>query len=173
MRTTEISSGLVRHARLLRVAALIAGAFYLVATVGALMSLGGWGGQFVSATLDPGDLPLRWAAATAAILALLTGAAMLELARMLGQVGRDGVFTREVTRRFRRFALLFLLTAIVRLAMPVLVVAGLSLGQGSDPVRLSFDGGDAVTLLVAALFYLVARLVDEAARLEDDSRSIV
>jgi hypothetical protein len=170
MRTTEISSGLVRHARLLRVAALIAGAFYLVATVGALMSLGGWGGQFVSATLDPGDLPLRWAAATAAILALLTGAAMLELARMLGQVGRDGVFTREVTRRFRRFALLFLLTAIVRLAMPVLVVAGLSLGHS---VRLSFDGGDAVTLLVAALFYLVARLFDEAARLEDDSRSIV
>ena len=173
MRDTANSSGLIRHARLLRWAALLAGGFYLVATVGALLSLGGWGGRFVSATLDPGDLPLRWAAATAAVLALLTGAAMLELARMLGQVGREGVFTREVTRRFRRFALLFLLTAIARLAMPALVVFGLSLAEGSSSMRLTFDGGDAVTLLVAALFYLVARLFDEAARLEDDSRSIV
>lgn len=173
MRNREISSGLIRHARWLRYAALAAGGFYLIATVGALLSLGGWGGRFVSATLDPGDLPIRWAAAAAAVVALLTGAAMLELARMLGQVGREGVFSREVTRRFRRFALLFLLTTITRLAMPALVVLGLSLAEGDGSTRLTFDGGDAVTLLVAALFYLVARLFDEAARLEDDSRSIV
>ena len=173
MHNSEISRGLVRHARLLRCAALAAGALYLVATVGALLSLGGWGGRFVSATLDPGELPIRWAATTAAILALLTGAAMIELARMLGQVGGEGVFTREVTRRFRRFALLFLLTAVIRLAMPALVVSGLSLAEGTGSMRLAFDGGDAATLPAAALFYLVARLFDEAVRLEDDSRSIV
>jgi len=55
-------------------------------------------------------------------------------------------------------------------AMPALVGAAQS---GNGELRMSFDVGDLVTLLVAALFWLVARLFDEAARLEDDSRSIV
>jgi len=165
-----MSISLARHARVLRYAALVAGGLYLVATIAALASLQGWGGQFVAATLDTGGMPLAWGAGAAVVIALLVGAALFELARMLGKLGRERVFPPEATRHFRRFALLFLLASAVRVAMPALVMAAQSDGGA---LRMSFDVGDLVTLLVAALFWLVARLFDEAARLEDDSRSIV
>ena len=173
MRKSEMSTSLARHARLLRYAALAAGAFYMVATLAALLALNGWGGRFVSATLEPGALPPRWAAWTAVVVALLIGAALFELARMLGRVGRDRVFSAGATRHFRRFALLFLLAAIVRVALPAVVMSADAIARADGLLRMSFDAGDLVTLTVAALFWLVARLFDEAARLEDDSRSIV
>lgn len=168
-----MSTNLARHARVLRMAALAAGGFYVAATAAALLSLRGWGGRFVAATLDAGGMPAPWGACTAAAIALLIGAAMFELSRMLARVGRDRVFSPDATRHFRRFALLFLLASLVRAAMPAFVMAMTSMREGSGAVRMTFDGGDVVTLLVAALFWLVARLFDEAARLEDDSRSIV
>jgi len=168
-----MSIQLARHARVLRCAALAAGGFYIAATVAALASLGGWGGRFVAATLQAGDMPLSWAAGTAVAIALLLGAAMFELARMLARVGRERVFPPDATRHFRRFALFFLLATLVRAVMPALAMGVQSVRDGSGALRMTFDGGDAVTLLVAALLWLVARLFDEAARLEDDSRSIV
>jgi len=168
-----MSTSLARHARLLRFAALVAGGFYVVATVAAVLALQGWGGRFVAATLDAGDMPLSWGACTAVVIALLIGAAMFELARMLARVGRERVFAPDATRHFRRFAWFFLLASLVRAAMPPLTMAAASIREGSGALRMTFDGGDLVTLLVAALFWLVARLFDEAARLEDDSRSIV
>jgi len=170
MHKTGMSISLARHARVLRFAALVAGGLYVVATIAALASLQGWGGQFVAATLDTGGMPLAWGACAAVVIALLIGAALLELARMLAKVGRDRVFSPEATRHFRRFALLFLLASLVRVTMPALAGA---MQSGNGALRMSFDVGDLVTLLVAALFWLVARLFDEAARLEDDSRSIV
>ncbi|BDU16430.1 DUF2975 domain-containing protein [Lysobacter auxotrophicus] len=166
-----MSMGLARHARVLRIAALAAGAFYVMATFAAMLSLHGWGGRFVAATLEAGDMPTTWAACTAIAIALLIGAAMFELARMLGRVGRERMFSADATRHFRRFALCFLLATLARAAMPAVAMAAQSIPQGA--LRFRLDGGDLVTLLVAALFWLVARLFDEAARLEDDSRSIV
>lgn len=168
-----MSTSLARHARMLRVAALAAGGLYVAATVAALLSLGGWGGRFVAATLESGDMPAPVAACTAVVIALLIGMAMLELARMLASVGHERVFAPDAPRHFRRFALYFLLASLVRAVMPALVMAVQSVRDGSGALRMTFDGGDLVTLLVAALFWLVARLFDEAARLEDDSRSIV
>lgn len=168
-----MSISLARHARALRFAALAAGALYVVATIAAVLSLHGWGGRFVAATLEAGDMPTGWAAITAVGIAVLVGAALLELARMLAHVGHDRVFPPEATRHFRRFALLFLLASVVRTVAPAFVMAAQSVADDSGVLRMTFDGGDFVTLVVAALFWLVARLLDEAARLEDDSRSIV
>jgi len=168
-----MSISLARHARMLACAALGAGGLYVAATVAALASLRGWGGRFVEATLQSGDMPLAWAAFTAGAIALLLGAAMLELARMLARVGRERVFPPDATRHFRRFALFFLLASVVRAVLPALAMAVQSVRDGSGALRMTFDGGDLVTLLVAALLWLVARLFDEAARLEDDSRSMV
>lgn len=168
-----MSNALARHARVLRFAALVAGGLYVAATIAALASLGGWGGRFVEATLQAGDMPLSWAAATAVAIALLLGAAMFELARMLARVGCERVFPPDAARHFRRFARFFLLATVVRAVMPALAMAVQSVRDGSGALRMSFDGGELVTLLVAALLWLVARLFDEAARLEDDSRSIV
>ena len=165
--------GLVRHARVLRVAVFLSGGLYVVATVAALLSLRGWGGPFVAATLETGDMPLAWGAITAVLIALLIGAALFELARMLARVGKERVFAPDATRHFRRFALFFLLASLLRVAMPAVAMASQSTRGAGGMLRLSLDAGDLVTLVVAALFWLVARLFDEAARLEDDSRSIV
>jgi len=168
-----MSTGLARHARVLRYAALAAGGLYVVATVAAVASMHGWGGRFVEATLEAGDMPGSWAAGAAIAMALLIGAALFELSRMLARVGHERAFSPEATRHFRRFALFFLLATLVRTLMPAVAMAVASVRDGSVALRLGFDGGDLVTLVVAALFWLVARLFDEAARLEDDSRSIV
>jgi len=137
--------------------------------------LGNTGGSAaVAATLFTDGLPRVWAAGIAAVLALITSAALVELARMLGRVRPDALFSATVTCHFRRFAGLLMIAAALRVVLPPMAVlwsAWHSGGTGS--VQLEFSGDDLLALLPAAVFFFVARLFDEAARLEDDHRSIV
>lgn len=173
MRYADIASSLIRFARVLRWAALAAGGFYAAATAAALLTWSGWGSRVVSATLDDAGLPPAWAAGIALLLAVLTGAAMWQLAKMLARVGEGQVFSSEVIARFRSFCLFFLLMLLARSLLPVAASLLLAMQAGSGNIRLVFDGGDIVTLVIAGLLYLVARLFEQAARWEDDSRSIV
>lgn len=173
MRHADNASDVARFARVLRWVSMAAGGFYVASTLVALLAWSGWGSRLVSATLDTAGLPPAWAAGIAALLAALTAAAMWQLAQMLARIGSGQVFSAEVIRRFRSFCLLFLLVLLVRSVLPAAVALLLALQAGAGPVRLAFDGGEIITLVIAALLYLVARLFEHAARWEDDSRSIV
>nr|WP_295376157.1 DUF2975 domain-containing protein [Pseudoxanthomonas sp.] len=172
MNKTENTSALLRHARWLRRGVLASAVACLLVTALALL----WPTPFpgVAATLDEGGLPWEWAALTAALLAVLTSWALLELARMLGRLQSSALFSSAVTRHFRRFASRLLAVGLLNALLPPLLQAALAWHAARPgPLRLDFGGGDLLVLLMGATFFLVARLFDEAARLEEDSHSIV
>ncbi|TBR40538.1 DUF2975 domain-containing protein [Dyella terrae] len=158
-------------ARALARAAWVGAAACAVITLWGMLGANGAGP--VAATLATDGLPRGWAAAIAAVIALCTCFALIELARALGCVREDTLFSATVTRHFRRFATLLMVAALVRLLLPAAVTVGLAMASGADGARLHFDGDDLVALLPIAAFFFVARLLDQAARLEEDHRSIV
>lgn len=166
-------SALGQRARWLRLVAQAGAvsclAVTLVAVFGPALGVSG----LLAATLHTDGLPHAWAGAIALLLAVLVAAALWQLARMLGQVERGAPFAPMATRYFRYFALLLLVAALLRLLLPPLAVLALMATGRSATVTLSLTGGDVLALFVAAVLFFVARLFDEAARLEEDSRSIV
>jgi len=130
-------------------------------------------GATVVAILSTDGLPRVWAASIAGALALVTCAALVELARMLGRVTPDALFSSAITRHFRRFAALLMAAAVLRVLLPAVATLWLASQSGAGSAQLTFSGDDLLSLLPVAVFFFVARLFDEAARLEDDQRSIV
>lgn len=127
----------------------------------------------VAAILSGDDLPRLWSAGIAMVLALTCAAALVELARTLGQIREHALFATTAVRHFRRFAGLLALAAALQVVLPLLATFVVALQGGHHVVRLTVDGGNLLALLLTAVFFLVARLLDEASRLEDDSHSIV
>lgn len=162
----------MRVARALALASWLAALACLVVT-----ALGIWADDSapggIAASLSTDGLPRAWAACMAAVLALITAAALVELARMLGRVAPDALFSSAATRHFRRFASLLLVAAVLRVLLPAAASLWLGWHSGARSVPLNFSGDDLLSLLPVAVFFFVARLFDEAARLEDDQRSIV
>ncbi|QNK01022.1 DUF2975 domain-containing protein [Dyella telluris] len=163
---------LTRAARRLALACWLAAVACLVTTAAGIWGKGN-GGDGVAALLSTGGLPHAWAALMAAVLALVTSAALAELARMLGRVRPDALFSSAATKHFRRFAGLLMLAAVLRVVLPAAARLWLASQSGAHSASLEFNGDDLLSLLPAAVFFFVARLFDEAARLEDDQRSIV
>lgn len=162
----------VAVARGLRLAAWTGAALCLIVT-GLAVLVPGDTAQPVAAVLSSDGLPQTWAAGIVLVLAVVSAAALVELARMLGQVRAQALFPAAAVRHFRRFAGLLALAATLRVVLPAAAVLADTWRSGEHTARLVFDGGDLLALLPTAVFFLVARLLDEAARLEDDSRSIV
>lgn len=164
--------------RLIRTARLLAGASWLAALTCLLVTAAGiWvrggPGDAVVATLSTDGLPRAWASGIAILVALLTAASLVELARMLARVQPHALFSSAVTKHFRRFACLLMIAALLRVLLPAAASLWLASQSGVHAARLNFDGGDLLSLLPIAVFFFVARLFDEAARIEDDQRSIV
>ncbi|WP_407352763.1 DUF2975 domain-containing protein [Luteimonas sp. R10] len=173
MDSTETHAKLQRAARRLRLAAWAGAVLCLAVTGLAVFAPQAGPGGLLAAILDTDGLPHAWAAAIALVVAGLVAGALFELARMLGRVGHGALFAPAATRHFRRFALLLVLAALLRLLLPALAVVALAAMGESVTVTLSFSGGDLLALFLALVFFFVARLFDEAARLEEDSRAIV
>jgi hypothetical protein len=173
MSSTANSTLLGQRARWLRLVALAGAGLCLAVTLLAVFGPALGVSGLLAATLHTDGLPHAWAGAIALLLAALLAAALWQLARMLGQVERGAPFAPVATRHFRRFALLLLIAALLRLLLPPLAVLALMATGRSATVTLSLTGGDVLALFVAAVLFFVARLFDEAARLEEDSRSIV
>ncbi len=173
MHIADTTSGLIRRARVLRRVIVFAAVLSAAVTVWALLPAAGGSGYAVSAALDTGGLPVRWAAGLAVVMASLTCAALIELARMLGHVGRGAMFPAAATKHFRRFAWLLLAAAFANAFLPAAVMLALSFAQNRPSVAIDFDAADFLILLLAAVFYWVSALFDEAARLEEENRSIV
>lgn len=123
--------------------------------------------------VDADGLSRPWALAVTVVVVALAAAALTALAAMLRAVEQRPVFHPDATRHFRRFALLFMLSALAAILLPPLVQLSLALKAGGGEVTLSLSNTDLATLAVGAALFFVARLFDEAARLDEDSRSIV
>ena len=162
------SVSLARLARRLRYTTIAVTAGLLLASLlGALLPEGR------HVTVEAGGLPHGWAAAVALTTVAFVVLALVQLVRMLARVERGEHFTPGTTRDFRRFALWLLVAAVVRIVLaPLAELAHVVMTEGPH-LQLSLDDTDVLMLVVAAVLFLVARLFDEAARLEEDSRSIV
>lgn len=171
MRST-INQKIIGTARALRLAAWLSAIACVTVTVFAVLAPASSMAPF-AATLSSGGLPRAWAAGIALLLAALSAAALIELARMLGRLQVQALFNVAAIRHFHRFAGLLALTALLRLLLPPLATLALAWHEGRHSASLTFDGGDLLALLPVAVFFVAARLFDEATRLEDDNRSIV
>lgn len=164
---------IVRVARALAIIAWLSALACLVVTALGIWADGSAPGATVVASLSADELPRAWAACIAAVLALASCAALVELALMLGRVAPDALFSSAATKHFRRFACLLMVAAALRVLLPAAATLWLAWHSGAGAARLNFSGDDLLSLLPVAVFFFVARLFDEAARLEDDQRSIV
>ncbi|MBT2766688.1 DUF2975 domain-containing protein [Stenotrophomonas sp. ISL-67] len=171
MHNTDMSNGLYSASRRLRLLLWLGVLLAPLLTAGGL--LGAWqGGDGPAGTmLDSGGLPLAWASALAILQSLLVAAALYQLAVLLGQVRVEKLFPAQTSRRYRYFAALLFVAAVVHGPLSIMLGAVLAPHDGA-PVMV-VDMADLLALLVTAVLWLVARFFDVASRLEEDQRSIV
>jgi hypothetical protein len=102
---------------------------------------------------------------------ILFAIALWQLAAMLRAVSAQDYFSIVLVRRFRRFASFLLLSALASVVLPP-IVSLIPQGDGA-PRLVALDFRDIWTLCVAAVLFLLARLIDEARRIALDLSEIV
>ncbi|SEW21562.1 Protein of unknown function [Luteibacter sp. 329MFSha] len=119
-------------------------------------------------------LPRAWRLVASGVVIALAVLSLLSLATTLRAVEAGDPFGRSMTRSFRRFALLYLLSVVADLLLPPIMQLSLFVAHGGHGlITVGFDDGRVLALIVAALLFFIARLFDEARRLEDDNRGFV
>ena len=103
---------------------------------------------------------------------LLLSVALYQLGRMLGAVADGDLFSARVVGSFRAFAFWLLLVALVCIVDPVVgaLLAGPDEGRH---IELTFQLRDVLTLGVALILFLVARLLERARTIDEEMREIV
>jgi MFS-type transporter involved in bile tolerance (Atg22 family) len=156
-----------RAARRLRLVAMFATALVeLVILFAAWVTLNGNGANFPALKIETGGLPPMLGAISLVLFGLLIGLIMLRAAALLRAVEAGQVFP---ARPLRGFALWLFLTVLYSVLGPPL----LSLATGAHRLDLDLGGSQLLMLLITALLFFVARLLDEAQRLADDHSQIV
>jgi hypothetical protein len=117
-----------------------------------------------------GDAPSFMAIADASIL--LLSVALYQLTKMLGAIAEGDLFSGRVVKAFRSFAFWLLLVALVWIVAPIAAV--LLAGPG-DASRLEFrlQMRDVLTVGIALILFLVARLLERARTVDEELREIV
>ena len=118
---------------------------------------------------DHGTDPRAAVAADVAILLFLV--ALAQLIRLLGRLGAGELFAPAVTGAFRTFAFWLLLSAAAAIAGPLLVGAA---GAGeAQRIELPISVRDVMFLIAGIVMFLIARMLDEAARIAAELDEIV
>ena len=117
-----------------------------------------------------GDAPSFLALADVSIL--LLSVALYQLTKMLGAIAQGDLFSARVVKAFRSFAFWLLLVALVWIVAPIAAV--LLAGPG-DARQLEFrlQMRDVLTVGVALILFLVARLLERARTVDEELREIV
>ena len=116
---------------------------------------------------------------TGGAIALLHGLlmilALVELWLMLRHVEQGELFSAKVTLRLRRFALFTVLAVLsAALLSPLLVLLFPDCAPDGPCVRrFPIDLRAFWTLVIALIFFLVARILDEARRLEEENKQFI
>ena len=124
----------------------------------------------VQAHSTMGDAPSFMAIADVSIL--LLSVALYQLTRMLGAIADGDLFSARVVTAFRSFAFWLLLVALVWIVAPIAAV--LLAGPG-DARQFEFrlQMRDVLTVGIALILFLVARLLERARTVDEELREIV
>jgi Protein of unknown function (DUF2975) len=128
-----------------------------------------FGAVRVQAHSTAGDAPSFMMIADVSIL--LLSVALYQLTKMLGAIADGDLFSARVVKAFRAFAFWLLLVALVWIVAPVVAV----LLAGPDASRLEFrlQMRDVLTVGIALILFLVARLLERARTVDEELREIV
>lgn len=106
------------------------------------------------------------------ITIVLLSVALYQLSRMLGAIAEGDLFSARVVAAFRAFAFWLLLVALVWVVAPVAAV--LLAGPGhSHRFEFKLQLRDILTIGVALILFLVARLLERARTVDEELREIV
>jgi hypothetical protein len=103
---------------------------------------------------------------------LLLSVALYQLTKMLGAIAEGDLFSARVVKAFRSFAFWLLLVALVWIVAPVVAVL---LAGPDDAHRMEFrlQMRDVLTVGIALILFLVARLLERARTVDEELREIV
>jgi hypothetical protein len=106
------------------------------------------------------------------ITILFLSIALYQLSRMLGAIGDGDLFSARVVGSFRSFAFWLLVMAVVWVVAPIVAVF---LTGPNDAHRLEFrlQLRDVLTIGIALILFLVARLLERARTIDEEMREIV
>jgi DUF2975 family protein len=106
------------------------------------------------------------------ITILFLSVALYQLSRMLGAIGEGDLFSARVVGAFRSFAFWLLVMAVVWVVAPIVAVF---LTGPNDAHRLEFrlQLRDVLTIGIALILFLVARLLERARTIDEEMREIV
>ena len=106
---------------------------------------------------------------------LLVLLSLWQLIRLLGNLERGEYFSAGVTRRLRAFALLMLAAALIGSVSAAVIALGTQHCLPGHHCRqvLPFDMRTFWTLIISLVFFLVARVLDEARRIDEDNQQII
>ena len=170
---TELPPQIRASARRLRHVALAAIAlFELLLLLAVFVLFAGRREEFPLLHITDAGLPPWISAASLLLVGMLVGIALFRLVRMLRRVEAGAPFA--AAGDLRGFAFYVLLAVAASVFVPALLGAGAEMASGaSHRVTLSLGGTELLALLVSALLFFVARLLDEAQRLAEDHSQIV
>lgn len=103
---------------------------------------------------------------------ILLSIALYHLSRMLGAIGEGDLFSARVVSAFRAFAFWLLLVALVWIVAPI-AAAVLAGPDDARHIELRFQLRDVLTVGIALILFLVARLLERARTIDEEMREIV
>lgn len=159
-----------RTAKRLKVAVWIFWACILAAYVAGRFGLTTAGAVQVEARSETAEAGAPMFVADVTILLLCV--ALYQLNRMLGAIAEGDLFSSRVVGAFRSFAFWLLIVALVWVVAPIVAVF---LAGPGDSHRLAFrlQLRDMLTIGVALILFLVARLLERARMIDEEMREIV
>lgn len=165
-----VKSGIAKNANSLRWAVWIFWTCVVAAYIAARLGLGLSGAVQVRAHSSTGDVGAPMFVADISILLLTV--ALFQLNRMLGAIGEGDLFTARVVGSFRAFAFWLLLVALVWVIAPIFAVL-LAGPDASHRLEFKLQLRDVLTIGIALILFLVARLLERARTIDEEMREIV
>lgn len=165
-----VRSGITKTANALRWAVWVFWICVVAAYLAARLGLALNGAVEVRAHSSTSDVGAPMVVADISIL--LLSVALFQLNRMLGAIGEGDLFTARIVGSFRAFAFWLLLVALVWVIAPVVAVM---VAGPDESHRLAFklQLRDILTIGIALILFLVARLLERARTIDEEMREIV
>ena len=106
------------------------------------------------------------------ITILLLSVALYQLSRMLGAIGEGDLFSSRVVGAFRSFAFWLLVVALAWVVAPIVAVF-LTGPDAAHRLEFKLQLRDVLTIGIALILFLVARLLERARTIDEEMREIV
>ena len=106
------------------------------------------------------------------ITILLLSVALYQLSRMLGAIGEGDLFSARVVGAFKAFAFWLLLLALAWVVAPIVAVF-LTGPDAAHRLEFKLQLRDVLTIGIALILFLVARLLERARTIDEEMREIV